>query len=176
MIFLSFTNPCSTISILRPDYYRRIMYCHFSEEVRTRYIEKFNDRYQAVPVHMDQEDIAKYLALWSGVQQKVKWTEKKVEKMSNRKKAKEKNEGSKKGNLIMALINTVTSHELLHLKLEWCQLGTDRVQLTGKSGQSTDGVDGHFSSLIRQVRHLEVILPLHELTEDDFNLQNPVAS
>lgn len=51
----------------------------------SRYIEKFNDWYQAVPVHMDQEDIAKHLALLSGVQQKVKWTERKAEKISNRK-------------------------------------------------------------------------------------------
>ena len=53
----------------------------------------------------------------------------------------------------------------------WEQGSTD-----WESDQSTDGVDGQFSSLIRQVRHLEVILLLHELTEDDFNLQNPVVS
>ena len=31
----------------------------FRRDPDSRYIEKFNDRYQAVPVHMDQEDIAK---------------------------------------------------------------------------------------------------------------------
>ena len=66
MIFLSLTNPCSTISILRLDYYRHIMFFHFSEEVQTLGTLK-SDRYQAVPVHMDQEDIAKYLTLLSGV-------------------------------------------------------------------------------------------------------------
>ena len=76
-----------------------------------------------MPVHMDQEDIAKHLALLSGIQQKVKWTERKAEKISYEEEPKEgqgkKVKAVKKGNLIMALINTITSHELLHHKLEW---------------------------------------------------------
>ena len=34
-LVISLTNPCSTISILRLDYYCYIMFFHFSEEVRT---------------------------------------------------------------------------------------------------------------------------------------------
>ena len=52
-------------------------------------IERYKDRYQAVPVHMDQEDIAKYLASMSG---EVECTERKVGKKKVRavKKAEKK--------------------------------------------------------------------------------------
>ena len=38
----------------------------FRRDPDSGYIERYKDRYQAVPVHMDQEDIAKYLASMSG--------------------------------------------------------------------------------------------------------------
>ena len=93
----------------------------------SQYIEKFNDSYQAVPVHMHQEDIAKHLAgfvVWGSAESEMDWEkgwENKQQKAvkKDQKKAKKKMKAAKKGNLIMALINTITSHELLHHKLEW---------------------------------------------------------
>ena len=74
-LVISLTNPCSTISILRLDYYH--YYCVlplFRGGPDPRYIEKFNDSYQAVPVHMHQEDIAKHLAgfvVWGSTESKM---------------------------------------------------------------------------------------------------------
>ena len=71
----------------------------------SQYIEKFNDSYQAVPVHMHQEDIAKHLAgfvVWGSAESEMDWGkgwENKQQKAvkKDQKKAKKKSEGSVKG-------------------------------------------------------------------------------
>ena len=128
MIFL--TNPCSTISILRLDYYRRIMFFHFSEEVQTlgtlKSLMTGTKLCQSIWTKKTLPNTwlcrLGFSRKWNGLRKRLrKWA---TESCEEGPKEGQGNEGSEKGNLITALINTITSHELLHLKLEWCQLGT----------------------------------------------------
>ena len=63
-LVISLTNPYSTSQYLETGllllYYVLPLFRGGPDS--SQYIEKFNDSYQAVPVHMHQEDIAKHLA------------------------------------------------------------------------------------------------------------------